>query len=119
MLPHIRAIVAASAYAVITGRKVAGLYDHAADRHLRVAAECRGDWLQARDGERSVDFGGTLPDLYDQGDKAFVSLERDGAAVRGYDRGSATFYDARVAGDVVQFYDHGTNGWFAFTVQVV
>lgn len=119
MLPHIRAIVAASAYAVITGRKVAGLYDHVADRHLRIAAECRGDWLQARDGERSVDFGGTLPDLYDQGDKAFVSLERDGATVRGYDRGSATFYDARAAGDVVQIYDHGTNGWFAFTVQVV
>jgi hypothetical protein len=119
MHPHTRAIVAASAYAITTGRKVAGLYDHAADRHLRIAAECRGDRLQARDGERSVDFGGTLPDLYDQGDKAFVSLERNGTGVRGYDRASSTFYEVSVTGDVVQLFDHGTNGWFAFTVQSV
>lgn len=119
MLAHTRAITAAAAYAVVSGRKVAGLYDHAADRHLRIAAECRGDRLQARDGERMVDFGGTLPDLYDHGDKAFVSLERDGDTLRGYDRGSATFYDAQVAGDVVQLYDHDAKSWFAFTVQSV
>jgi hypothetical protein len=119
MHPHIRAIVAASAFAIITGRKVAGLYDHGADRHLRIAAECRGDRLQARDGERGSDFGGTLPDLYDHGDRAFVSLERDGAKVRGYDRGSDTFYEAQAEGEVVQLYDHGASGWFAFTVQTI
>jgi hypothetical protein len=119
MHPHTRAIVAASAYAVMTGDKVAGIYDHAADRHLRIAAECREGRLQAYDGERSAKFGGTLPDLYDQGDETFVSLEYDGAVGRGYDRGSANFYEVRVTGQSVQLYDHGESAWFAFDVQTV
>jgi hypothetical protein len=113
-----RAIVAASAYAILSGKKVAGIHDHDAGRHRRIAAECRGDWLQAYDGERDAHFGGDLPDLYDRGDKAFVSLEKDGATVRGYDRATGTFYTANVAEQVVQFYDHGERAWFAFTVQI-
>ena len=118
MLPHMRAIVAASAYAILSGNKVAGIHDHDADRHRRIAAECRGDWLQAYDGERDAHFGGDLPDLYDQGDKAFVSLEKDGASVRGYDRATETFYTANVTDRLIQLYDHGERAWFAFTVQI-
>jgi hypothetical protein len=118
MHPQTRAVVAASAYAVMTGNKVAGIYDHKAGRHLRIAAECRGERLQAYDGERSVNFGGTLPDLYDAGNEAFVSLETDGATVRGYDRDSASFYEVNVTDQLVQLYDHGESTWFAFNVQV-
>ena len=85
MQPHTRAMIAASAHAIIIGKKVAGIYDHAAGRHLRIAAECRGGRVQAVDGDRSARFGGTLPELYDEADRAFVSLETDGATARGYD----------------------------------
>jgi hypothetical protein len=118
MPPYRRALIAAAAYAVKTGDKVAGLYDHAAGQHLRIAAECRGHRLQAYDGERAAPFGGTLPDLYDEGDGTFVSLESDGETIRGYDRGSAGFYDARVGDRLVQLYDHQANLWFAFTLQI-
>jgi hypothetical protein len=118
MQPHTRALVAAAAHAVITGRKVAGLYDHGAGRHLKVAAECRGDWLQAFDGERRAKFGGTLPELFDEGDKSFVSFEVDNMSARGYDRGSASFYVANVSDRLVQLFDHSENAWFTFAVQV-
>jgi hypothetical protein len=118
MHAHTRAVVAASAFAVTTGSTVAGLYDHAAGRHLKIAAEARGDRLQAYDGERSVRFGGTFPDLFDEGDQAFVSFEPEGATVRGYDRGSGSFYEARVTGPLVELYDHGESMWYAFTVQL-
>ncbi|WP_116090321.1 hypothetical protein [Sphingomonas crusticola] len=118
MQAHTRAIVAAAAHAVITGRKVAGLYDHAAGRHLKIAAECRGDRVQAFDGERGAKFGGTLPELFDEGDKAFVSLEFEGRAARGYDRGSAGFYVANVSDRLVQLFDHSQNAWFAFDVRI-
>lgn len=119
MHPHTRALVAASAHAFIIGRKVAGLYDHAAGRHLRIAAESRGNRLQGVDGDRSAMFGGTLPELFDQGDKLFVSLEIDGTTARGYDRGSASAYVAEVSDRLVQLYDHGEQAWFAFDVQTV
>lgn len=119
MQPHIRAIVAASAFAIVTGNKTAGLFDHNASRHLRIAAECRGDRLQGYDGERSVSFGGTLPDLYDQGEKTFLSCEVYGSTVRGFDRGSDTAYTTLVEDRLIQLYDHGESSWFAFTAQTI
>ena len=118
MQAHTRAIVAASVHAAIIGRKVAGIYDHTARRHLRIAAECRGNWLQGLDGERAAKFGGTLPELFDEGDRTFVSLDVDGTTARGYDRGSAGAYEAQVTERLVQLYDHAEGTWFTFDVQV-
>lgn len=118
MLPHTRAMIAASAHAVISGKKVAGIHDHASAQDLRIAAECRGNRLQGLDGDRGVKFGGTLPEIYDEADKAFVSLAVEGSTVRGYDRGSASFYEAIVSETQVQVYDHSKGTWFSFSVQV-
>jgi len=117
MEPHTRAMIAAAAFACVTEKKVAGIYDHAAGRDLQIAAEKRGDQLQGFDGDRGVKFGGTLPELYDAGDKAFVSFAIDGTKVEGYDRGSSSFYTAQVTDAVVQVFDHSQNAWFAYDVQ--
>ncbi len=119
MLPHIRAMIAASAFAFITNRKVAGIYDHDAGRHLRIAAEARGDHLQGFDGDRSAKFGGTLPELFDVAGKSFVSIEIDGTTAKGYDRASSTHYSVTVNDRTVQLYDHSQSIWFAFDVQTV
>jgi hypothetical protein len=118
MSPHTRAMVAAAAHAFIIGKKVAGVYDHAAGRHLRIAAEARGEHLQGFDGDRSAKFGGTLPELYDAADKAFVSLEIDGTSAKGYDRSSSGAFSVTVTDRQVQLYDHSQSAWFAFDVQV-
>jgi hypothetical protein len=117
MEPHIRAMIAAATFASITGRKVAGLFDHAAGRDLRIAAECRGDQLQGFDGDREAKFAGTLPEIFDSGEQSFVSFERTGDRVKGYDRASGTFYDAHITDGLVQVYDHGAGAWFAYDVQ--
>lgn len=118
MLPHTRAMIAAAAFAFITGRKVAGLYDHSAGKHLRIAAESRGEHLQGFDGDRSARFGGTLPELFDASDKRHVSMELEGTTAKGYDRTSSSHYSATVADRQVQLFDHGESVWFAFDVQV-
>jgi len=117
MQTHTRALIAAAAFACVTGRKVAGLYDHAAGQDLRIAAERRGDQVQGFDGERGARFGGTLPELYDSADKSFVSFAVEGNEVSGYDRASSTHYTARVTDGVVQLYDHGAAEWFAYDIQ--
>ena len=73
--------------------------------------------MQGADGDRSARFGGDLPELYDAGDAAFVTMEIEGTQARGYDRGSSTFYTAQVAGGLVQLFDHATSAWFAYDVQ--
>lgn len=117
MSPHTRAMVAAAAYAFITGRKVAGIYDHTTQSDRQIAAESRGDQLQGFDGDRSAKFGGTLPELYDAGDKAFVSFAIEGAKAQGYDRASGSAYVAQVTDLVVQVFDHGRSAWFAFEIR--
>ena len=118
MQPHTRALIAAAAHAVISGRKVAGIYDYTASEHLRIAAQCRDNRVQCADGERSVMFGGTLPELYDEGDKTFVSLAVDGAKAHGYDRASESHYVAEVTDLRIQLYDHKQESWFAYEVQI-
>lgn len=117
MYPHTRAMIAAATFAFITGKRVAGMYDHSEGRDLRIAAECRGDQLQGFDGDRGVKFGGTLPELYDTGDKAFVSIEIDGMKVQGFDRGTSSSYAAHVIDGLVQVYDHSHSAWFAYDIQ--
>jgi hypothetical protein len=110
-------MIAACAYAAITGKKVAGLYDHTAAIHLQIAAEARDGRLQGADGDRSVRFGGTLPEIFDAGDNIFVSLQVEGSKARAYDRGSQEHCAVEVAGTVVNVYDYAAAAWFAFEPQ--
>jgi hypothetical protein len=114
---HTRAMAAAAAFAVITGRKVAGLYDHAGAVHLRIAAECRGHQVQGADGDRSALFGGDLPTIFDAGDSNTVSLVIDGHKAQGYDALSQEYYAIEVTDRLVNLYDHGVAAWFAFEPQ--
>ncbi len=117
MPPHTRAMIAAAAHAFVNGQKVAGLYDHAAGKHLRIAAEARGEHLQGFDDDRSARFGGTLPELRDVGDGAQVHMAIEGTTARGFDRGSSGAFTAEVRARLVQLYDHARGEWFAFDVQ--
>ena len=117
MLPHTRALVAASTFAFVTGKTVAGIYDHLAQRSLKIAAQVQGDQLQGADGDRGTSFGGALPELYDAGDQAYISIEVDGLSATGFDRGSSHAYTARVEDDCVQIYDHGAKSWFTYDIQ--
>jgi hypothetical protein len=111
-------MVAAAVHAFMFGKKVAGVHDHASGRDLQIAAEARGERLQGFDGDRQAKFDGTPSELYDAGDKAFISLEIDGLCAKGYDRRSSSHYSLSVTGQVVQLYDHAVESWFAFSIQV-
>lgn len=118
MPSHTRAMIAATAHAFVIGKKVAGLYDHVAGRHLRIAAESRNEHLQGYDGDRNVGFGGTLPEIREAGGGAQVHVIVQGATVGGYDRSSSSHFTAKVAERSVQLYDHVERAWFAYEVQV-
>lgn len=119
MLPHTRAMVAASAHAFLFGSKVAGVHDHTTGQDLQIAVEVRDGLMQGFDGDRSAKFHGILPELYDAADNTFVSLEIEGAAARGYDRGTSSHFALRAEGQVVQLYDYAAEAWFAYSIQAV
>lgn len=114
---HTRALIAAVTFVAITGKKAGGLHDHTARRDWRIAAERKDDRIQGFDGDRAAKFGGTLPEIYDEGDKSFISFEIEGAKVQGYDRGSQCAFSANVSDGLVQVYDSSAGAWFAYDVQ--
>ncbi|MDE1915275.1 MAG: hypothetical protein KGJ57_10270 [Sphingomonadales bacterium] len=114
---HTRTIIAAAAFAYVTGRKVAGLYDHAAGRDVPIAAEVRGAQLQGFDGDRGVRFGGALPELHDAGDQSYVSIAMEGTQIHGFDRRTASHYRAEVRDGLVQIFDHAEQAWFSYDIQ--
>jgi len=117
MQPDIRAIIAASSHALVTGKTVAGLYDQTADRHRRIAAEARGEHLQGLDGDRNVKFGGTLPELTETGTGAAIYMEIAEEATQGFDRSTSGHFTCRIEDQVVQLYDHADGAWFTFVAQ--
>ncbi len=117
MKAHTRAMIAAATFAYLTGKKAAGVYDHAEGRDRLIAADCRDDAIQGYDGERKVKFGGKVPELFDQEDKVFISFRPEGDTIEGFDRASETAFTARVTGGAVQVYDHGAQAWFAYDIQ--
>ncbi|WP_261269835.1 hypothetical protein [Sphingomonas sp. LC-1] len=119
MQSDMRAIIAASSHALVKGRKVAGLYDQAEDRHRRIAAEARGEHLQGFDGDRGVKFGGTLPEIQDNAAGGSIHFEIADGEARGYDRSSAGHFTCRIDDDLVRLYDHAVGAWFTFGVQTV
>lgn len=110
-------MVAAAAFVVLTSKKVAGVFDHSAGKKLRIAAERRGDQVQAFDAENQAHFGGTLPELYDAGTKAHIAFNVTGDNLTGHDRHSATDFSARVEEGCVQIYDYADKAWFAYDIQ--
>ncbi len=117
MKPHTRALIAATTFAGLSHQKVAGLYDHAVGKDLRIAAEVKDGVLQGFDGDRNTAFGGRLPEIHDKGDNAFITFEAEGTVAKGYDRGSATHYEAHLTQGIVQVYDHAQSAWFAYDIQ--
>lgn len=111
-------MIAAAAFAFITGKKVAGMHDHASGKDRRIAAEARGEQLQGYDGDRASGFGGALPDLYDAGTSSFVALQIEGQTAQGFDHLSSTAFTAEVSDTRAQIYDHGESAWFTFDIQV-
>ncbi|MFC4256484.1 hypothetical protein GRI97_09850 [Altererythrobacter xixiisoli] len=117
MQTHTRALIAAAAFAFVTGRKVAGMFDHTAGQDLRIAAEARGDRLQGHDGDRDAAFGGTLPEIQEAGASSSITIKRHEGRATGYDRASETHFEAVVEDGMVKLYDHGEAAWFAYEIQ--
>ena len=81
------------------------------------ARNVAGGGGQGFDGDRGARFGGTLPEVFDSGDNAFISLKLSGGAASGYDRGSQGHFDVVVKDGLVQVYDHAEAAWFAYDMQ--
>jgi hypothetical protein len=116
MTDDTRALIAALGFASITGKTVAGLHDHAAMRDRRLAAQRRGQAVQAHDGDRDLHFGGTLPDIRDQNGQP-LSRSLEGHSLRAYDRTANAFTRPASATGWCRSSTMPPGPWFAYDVQ--
>lgn len=116
MQEHARMMIAAAAYAAITGKKVSSVYSYKAGSYQNIEAKFDGSKISAYDYARGAHFDGTLGSLYDYGDRAHVEMKINGNKAEGYHYGSSHFYEATVSGSSIEVYDYGDAGWFNYSI---
>jgi hypothetical protein len=113
---HSRSVIAAVAYAVISGKSVSSIYSHSEGSWRTVEARCSNGNISAYDFSRSSHFDGNLPNLYDYADSSHVEMNINGTKANGYHYGSSSFYEVSVNGNSVEFYDYESGGWASYSV---
>jgi hypothetical protein len=114
MNPNTRACVAYVAGKLISGSSSTSVYDHARSRHIRFSGSVAGSHVRIYDHDRGCHFSATLPNLYDYGRSAHVSLKINGAEFKGYDYGDGHHFSGAVKGSAVSVYDSGESTHFNY-----
>lgn len=116
MIPNTRACIAYVAGKAISGAGGSNVYDHSQSRHVSIGGSVNSGSVNVYDYDRGCHFSGALPQLYDYGISAHVSLEIYGTQFKGYDYGSGHHYTGTVNGSSVSIYDYGESQHFNYNL---
>jgi hypothetical protein len=101
---------------VISGSAGSSVYDYSRLRHLNISGSIDENAVGVYDHERSCPFSGTLPNLYDYGTKAHLTLTIKGNSFDGYDYGGKHHFSGSVSGSSVSIYDYGEERHFSYSL---
>ena len=79
--PGLLACVAYAAARVALGPCASQVFDHSRDRLVRIGGTVKGDRIGLYDYDRGCNFSGTLPELWDDGERAQIVLAVAGNGV--------------------------------------
>lgn len=116
MNPNTRACVAYVAGKTSTGSGSSHVYDYSQSRHVSVSGSVTGRCVSVYDYDRGCHFSGTLPQLYDYGTGAHVSIEMNGNQFTGYDYGAGHHFSGSVSGSSISIYDYGESQYFNYSL---
>lgn len=116
MNPGTRACVAYVAGRVISGSGGSHVYDYSQSKHISIGGSINGNSVGVYDYDRGCHFSGTLPQLYDYGTSAHVSIQVNGTQLTGYDYGSGHHFSGTVNGSSISIYDHGESQHFSYSL---
>jgi hypothetical protein len=116
MNPRTRACVAYVAGTKISGSSSGSIYDYAQAKNLSISGQVDGQYVNVYDYERKCYVSGMLPNLFDYGSGAPVSVEVSGQNFSGYDYSTKHHFSGSVSGNSVSLYDHGESKYFRYTV---
>jgi hypothetical protein len=114
--PNTRACVAYTAAKLISGGGSSSVYDYSQSRYVNVGGSVSKSHVGVFDYERGCHFSGSLPNLYDYGRSAHVSLQIDGNSFSGFDYGDSHHFSGTVNGNSVSLYDYGEGRYFSYSV---
>ncbi len=116
MQEYARAMIAAAAYAAITGEDVASIYSYSTSLYRNLEASFADGQIRGFDYLRNARFEGVPANLFDYRDRAYVGMTIAGGAAEGFHHGAGHHYRAELRGNVIAFYDYGAGSWFNYAV---
>jgi hypothetical protein len=116
MNPATRACVAYVAGRAISASGGSHIYDYSQSRRISIGGSVNGPIVNVYDYDRGCHFSGTLPQLYDYGMSAHVSIEINGTQFKGYDYGAGHHFSGTVNGSSISIYDYGESRHFKYSL---
>ncbi|WP_063897285.1 hypothetical protein [Caballeronia zhejiangensis] len=113
-----RACVAFVVGSVIGSPGRTSVYDYSRSTYIQFGGTVDGENVNVYDHERGCHFSGTLPQVYDYGTGAHVSIEINGSNFSGYDFGAGHHFNGTVNGANVQLYDFDASEYFNFQLRL-
>jgi hypothetical protein len=113
---HTRTCIAYVAGIIISGIKTTSIYDYERSRHLNFSGTISEPIVQIYDYERSCNFGGRLPSLFDYGRNVDILLQIDKTSFGGYDYGADEHFNGHVSNGAISFYDFNESKYFNYSI---
>ncbi|KRQ02885.1 hypothetical protein AOQ71_34325 [Bradyrhizobium manausense] len=117
MKQHMRAAVAAVAFAHALRREVLSLYEHETRGYNRIRVWVNANWASGYDSDNQCKVGGSLPYMFHQGVRSRWRLRpRPLGAYSGFDHDTSSFFSVKVTSKHARLFDHREGADFTYTI---
>ncbi len=116
MHPHIRAGMAYIAAALASGKAGMGVFDYACCKSYAFSGSVNHNYVSVLDHHRHCYITGHPEQLYDQGQKVFISIILSSTHFTGYDFCDSRPFSGHVDGSTVTFHEQDSMTRFCYRI---
>ena len=106
------AYVAAS----LCGAHASYVYDYSQSKYINMSGSVDSNNVHIYDYDRGCYVSGSLNNLYDYGNRAYIELSMRKFQFSGYDYHTGSYFSGEVKGNSVSVYDYETSSYYNYSV---
>ncbi|UDM52016.1 hypothetical protein [Cupriavidus sp. MP-37] len=111
-----RACIAYIVARAISDSKASHAYDYSESKYVAFTGDVTTREVNVYDYGRRCYCSGSLPQLYDYGNRKHIDLQVNGDRFSGFDYDSRKHFEGSVSGNSVSLYDYETSKYYNYTV---
>ncbi len=100
----------------LCGANASSVYDYSRSKTISISGSVDSNNVHIYDYDRGCHVSGSPNNLYDYGNKRYITLTMHNSKFSGYDYHTRSHYSGRVNGNSVSIYDYETSSYYSYRV---